>query len=85
MNGLIGSGQAYRNIADGALEDAERLETARRVANKQAKAAEKQGNASLAGTGAVLGWAAGAKAGSVGGVWGALAGAAIGYLAGEFL
>ncbi len=90
MSGLVGTGTAFRRIADNALSDVAVAERARTAENRQIKAGHSAQKASLAGTGAALGWtlgsaALGAQAGMWGGPIGMGVGAAAGYLIGEFL
>jgi uncharacterized protein (DUF2147 family) len=89
---LVGTGAAFRQVRDVALEDAAEMESARERERQQIKVADRSQKASLAGTGAALGYAAGAGSAAMGatyGSWagpiGAVAGAAVGYLLGEFL
>ncbi|MDP1542408.1 MAG: hypothetical protein Q8L99_04585 [Polycyclovorans sp.] len=73
MAGLIGTGQAYKDLARGSLQEVARTEQQRKITNDQLEAQQKQGMISNVASGAGLGFA-------VGGPAGAAIGAGIGLL-----
>lgn len=68
MAGLIGTGQAYKDLARGSLQEVARTEQQRKIANDQLESQQKQGMISNVASGAGLGFAVG---GPIGGVIGA--------------
>lgn len=79
MAGLIGTGQAYKDLARGSLQEVARAEQSRKQTNDQIDSAQKQATISNVAAGAGLGASIGAGA-SVGGPWGAAIGAGVGLL-----
>lgn len=83
--GLIGTGQAYLEDAQHIFERESKVQQELQSEKQQAKIARQQAQVGLAGTGAAVGFEAGAAEGGIGGPYGALIGGAIGYLAGGLL
>lgn len=82
--GLAGFGMSQKNDAMQALGQAADQEQRRNLANEQAEAARKAGNAQLGSTlGALGGMALGAQYGAVGGPLGSLIGGVVGALASD--
>lgn len=79
MAGLIGTGQAYKDLARASLQEVARTQQQRKITNDQLEAQQKQATISNVAAGAGLG-ASIAAGTSVGGPWGAAIGAGIGLL-----